>query len=63
MWPRGLWFKSFYHKEIMGLSSGFPEITETSSAHGDKMNCRSMCYVKSPRIESLSKLQDTVAKH
>ena len=24
---------SFYHKEIMGLTSGFPEITETSSAH------------------------------
>ena len=25
--------KFLYHKEIMGWTSGFPEITETSNAH------------------------------
>ena len=37
---RVTFFKSFfYRKEIMGWTSGFPEITKTLSAHLFKMNC------------------------
>ena len=35
---RVTFLKVFYHKETMGLTSGFSEITETSSAHLDEMN-------------------------
>ena len=40
---RVTFFNSFYHKEIMGLTSGLPE---ASSAHWDKMNCRPLVNLR-----------------
>ena len=37
---RVTFFKSFYHKEIMGWTSGFPEITETSRVHRFEIDSR-----------------------
>ena len=34
-----MFVKFFYHWEIMGWTSGFPEITEKSSVHRFEMNC------------------------
>ena len=41
-----------YHKEIMGWTSDFPEITETPSAHRFEMNCSNVFNLQIVEINS-----------
>ena len=50
--------KFFYHEGIMGWTSCFLEVTETSSVHSVEMNCRSICkafYCIYPKIWKIQK--------